>query len=78
MQMSESNSDLCNHKPRLIISESPDLDEMPKQLSSFYEVHQEEYSLLVLKHVVHPNNERMLDVIQNLFFELQRVHLVVL
>lgn len=76
--MSEGDGNLCNHKSGLVVGESPYLDEMPEQLSSFDEVHQEEYSLLVFEDVVHTYNKRVFYVVQNFFFKFQGVHLVVL
>lgn len=76
--MSECDGNLCDHKSGLVVGESPYFDEVPEKLSSFNEVHQEEYSLLVFEDVVHAYNKRVFYVVQNFFFKFQGVHLVVL
>lgn len=51
---------------------------MSKQLSSFDKVHEEENSKLILEHVVHGNDEWVLNVVENFFFKLERCKRVIL
>jgi len=44
---------------------------MDKELSTFYKLHDEINSELILKDIVHANNKRMIDAIKDFLFHLQ-------
>ena len=50
---------------------------MSKQLAAFDKVHQEVDPKRVLKHVLHVNEERVVNSVENILLELDVVHLFV-
>ena len=51
---------------------------MSKQLASLNENHQEIDPEIVLEHILHVDQEGMVNLIENIFFEIDVLHLVVL
>ena len=50
---------------------------MSEQFSTFDKLHKEVYSKLVLKHILHVNQERVIYSVKNVFFKLNVIHLVI-
>jgi len=71
MEVAESDGNLGDHKASLFFWEASLLDEMSEQLASLDEVHDEEDSELVLEHVIHGDNEWMLDVVEDLLLQFK-------
>lgn len=69
--MSQSNGNLSNHKLSLVLLEPTVLDQMSEELTAFNEVHDKEYSKLVLEHVIHADDEWVIDGVKDLFLQLK-------
>ena len=78
MQVSKSKGDLRSEKLSLLLLETFDLHEMPKKLADFDKVHQEVDPKLVLKHVLHVYEERVVNSVENILLKLDVVHLFIL
>lgn len=78
MQVSQSNSNLCDLEPRLLFGEPFHLVKVSEQLPSLDEFHQEVYSKLILEHIVHANDERVLDCIENVLFQFNVLILLII
>ena len=44
---------------------------MPEKLTTFDKLHDEENSVFVLENIVHSNNKRMINFVQDFFFEVK-------
>jgi len=62
----------------LVLGEVADLDEMAEELAAFDELHQEVDPVIVLEHILHINQEWVVYLAQNIFLELDVLHLLVL
>lgn len=75
--MTQGDSYLSNHEASLVLWESSHLHKMSEKLTALDEVHQEEDAEVIFEHVVHAHDERMLNRVQDLLLQLQRIHLLV-
>ena len=76
--MSKRQSDLSRKKLSLLFLESLNRDQVSKELATLDENHQEIDSKIVLEHILHIDQEGMVDLIENIFFEIYVLHLIVL
>jgi hypothetical protein len=63
MKMSKSDCYLGNHKTGLFLAESFHFIQMTEELTTFYELHEEINSEVILKNVIHPYNKRMINCV---------------
>lgn len=66
MKVSEGNRDLGNKESRLIFPESLNFNKMPEQLSSLDELHYEVYAEIILEHILHVHDKRMVNRVQDI------------
>ena len=78
MQMAKSKAHLHSEEFGLVFWELPDLDQVPEKFSPLDERHQEVDPEFVLKHIFHINQEGVIDRVENVFFQLNVLHLFVL
>jgi hypothetical protein len=69
--MSKCKSNLCNHEACLFFIETLDSAQVSVQLAAFNKIHDEIDAEFVLEHEVHAHDERVLNSIQDVFFQLQ-------
>ena len=71
MQMSKSKCDLGNQEPCLLLIEALYSSQVSEQLPSPDEVHDEIDSKVVLEHVIHAHDERVLNSIEDILLQLE-------
>ena len=77
MQVSKGHGDLSSEELSLLFGEFFDGDQMSEQLTSLDEVHQEVNSVVVLEHILHVDQEGMVNSVKNIFLKLDVLHLLV-
>lgn len=77
MEMSKSNCDLGNEESRLILSESLDFNKMPEQLASLDKLHYEVYAEIILEHILHVDDKRMINRVQDILLKLDVFKLLI-
>ena len=78
VQMAQSKSDLSDYKSALVLLESLDLHQVAEELTTINVVHHEEYTVLVREDVLHVDEELMVDLLENLHLQLERVEALVI
>lgn len=78
MEMSEGKRNLCRKELGLVLGEHAHLDKMTEELATFDKFHQEVDAVLVLEHVLHVNQERMVNLAEDVLLKLDVLHLFVL
>lgn len=63
---------------RLVLLEAFNGDQVSKELTTLDKLHQEVNPVLVLEDVLHVDKEGVIDSVQNIFFKLDVVHLLIL
>jgi len=76
--VSQSYRDLCDHEPRLVLGEPFHFVMVSEQLSTLDKFHDEVYSKLVLEHIVHADDERVLYCVENILFQLDVLILLII
>lgn len=78
MKMSEGKRNLCRKELGLVLGEHAHLDKMTEELATFDKFHQEVDAVLVLEHVLHVNQKRMVNLAEDVLLKLDVLHLFVL
>ena len=76
--MSKGKGNLSGKEFSLILREHTNFDEMAEKLATFDEFHQEVDTELILENIFHVNKERMIDLSEDILFELDIFHLLIL
>lgn len=76
--MAECERHLRCKEPCLALFEALNCDQVSEQLATLDKLHEEVNSKLILEDVLHVHEEGVVDSIQNIFFELDIFHLLVL
>lgn len=63
VEMTKGYCNLSYHESSFLFFKSTDFNQMPKKLTTFDKIHQKENSELILEHVIHWNNEGMVNFI---------------
>ena len=75
--MGQSKRNLRCEKLGLVLWEHAHLDQMAEQLTTLHKLHEEVDAELVLEDILHVHQEWVVDLSQNVFFELDVLHLFV-
>lgn len=78
MQITKGESNLGRIKFGSLLSESLSFRKVFEEFAALYEVHDKVDAKGFLKDVIHANNERMVDLVENQFLNLQRIYRVML
>ena len=76
--MSKGKGNLSGKEFSLILREHTNFDEMAEKLTTLDEFHQEVDTELILENIFHVNQERMIDLSEDILFELDIFHLLIL
>jgi hypothetical protein len=76
--MGQGESNLGCEEFGLILGEHAHLDQMAEELTTLDKFHKEVNSVIVLEDIFHINQERMVNLAQNIFLELYVFHLLIL
>lgn len=76
--MSKSHSNLGSKELSLFFRELFDGNQMSEQLSALHKVHQKVDSVVILEHVLHVDQEGVVNSVKNIFLKLDVLHLLVL
>lgn len=78
VQMGEGKGDLGREELGLVLREHADFDQVTEQLASLDKLHEEIDSELILEDILHVDEEGVVYLAQNIFLELDVLHLLVL
>lgn len=78
VQVSKSQCDLHGKEFSLVFRELANSSQVPKELTTFDEFHEEENTEFVLENILHVYKEGVINGVENIFFELNVIHLLVL
>ena len=78
MQMCQGHCYLSSEELSLVLGETLDSDQVSEQLTTLDKLHEKVNSKLILEDILHVNKEGMLDGIQNIFLQLNVLHLLIL
>ena len=76
--MGECERDLRCEKLGLVLGEHAHLDQVAEELAALDELHEEVDAELVLEHVLHVHEERVVNLAQNILLQLDVLHLLIL
>ena len=76
--MSKGKGNLSGKEFSLILREHTNFDKMAEKLATLDEFHQEVDTELILENIFHVNQERMIDLSEDILFELDIFHLLIL
>lgn len=78
MQMCQGHCYLSSEELSLVLGETLDSDQVSEQLTTLDKLHEEVNSELILEDELHVNKEGVLNGIQNIFLQLDVLHLLIL
>ena len=76
--MGECERDLRGEELGLVLGEHAHLDQVAEELAALDELHEEVDAELVLEHVLHVHEERVVNLAQNILLQLDVLHLLIL
>ena len=71
--MPERNGDLGDHELGLFFVESSHFDKMPEKFTTLNKLHDKENSIFVLENVIHADDERMINIEEDLLLQVKRL-----
>jgi len=78
MQMRQCESDLSRKELGLVLREHTHFDQVTEELTALDELHQEVDTVLILEDVLHVDQEWVIDLAQDVFLQLDVLHLLIL
>ena len=76
--MGECERDLRGEELGLVLGEHTHLDQVAEELAALDELHEEVDAELVLEHILHVHEERVVNLAQNILLQLDVLHLLIL
>jgi hypothetical protein len=76
--MSKCQGNLCSEESYMVLGEALYLHEMAEELSTLDELHEEIDSVIVLEDVLHINEERVVDGVEDVLLKFNVFELIML